>query len=129
MNERAEIEDFLGIAGVIVVIICGFFGVSYLFGNVTANQLVVGISNGKITSAQLNEVSVSRLNSWGDSTGNGYYSIVVSAGNDTLKRADKAAAGMQVYYIKKFVNCLNVSLFDSNYAINALDKREVCKNG
>jgi hypothetical protein len=124
MNKKGQ----LGV-GMIIIIVAGILFVLLIWGlqSITSNVLVIKIADGKIIENQLQEKSVIRMNTWGDSTQEGFYDVVISNNGNIIKSANETGAGYQVYYIMEYVDCVDVEILNSETKEN-LDKKEICKN-
>jgi len=127
MNKNGELEA-PAIAVIILGLIILFGFIIYISNQITVNALQISINNGNITTASLQEGYASRMNSWQDSYVKGYYDVIINVGNKTIKSGEKSGAGNQIYYIKEYVKCVNVTVRDTNTQEN-LSKYTVCKNG
>lgn len=125
MNKKGQEGWIIGFFVLIFIIIVVVFVV--LFASITVNRLTFIVENGEIADSKLEETLVSRLSSWiGEEHGIGFYDIEISSGSKVIKEEGKTGAGVQVYYLKEFVECVNVTILNKDTG-GTLDEQEICK--
>ena len=126
MNKKGQAEDFVPIIFIVTMILL-LMGVFYFFGDVTVNALVFKVENGKVVDSALQEKTIDRLNSWSDSYTSGFYNVEIRDDDGVLiKQAHEAGAGFHTYIIKRYVECVEVEIINSNNK-ESLDIKEICK--
>ena len=125
MNKKGQ-EEFVGIMIFLVLIV--FIFLFWAFTSVTVNVVSFEVSNGKISSPILIERVVSRINTWGDDYNKGFYDVDIYFDEELIEKSRSSGAGLHVYSIYKFVECVDIYLFNEDGGKQLDVKKEVCKN-